>query len=47
MNHPQLVTNIPIRRGLGRLGLRRKVPGTNPLLKPKVFSQSHKIQRPT
>ena len=27
--------------------MRRKVPGRNPLLKPKVFSQSAQIQRPT
>ena len=32
-------------RGLGRVGLRRKVPGTNPLLKPKVFPQLPPIQR--
>ena len=27
MNQLQLVTNIPIRRGLGKTGLRRKLPG--------------------
>ena len=37
MNQLQLVTNISIRRGLGRAGLRRKAPGTHPLLKPKIF----------
>ena len=47
MNQAQFVTNILIRRRFGRVGLRRKVPGTNPLLKPKVFSQSSEIQRPS
>ena len=37
INQPQIPTNIPIRRPVGRAGFRRKVPGTNPLLKPKVF----------
>ena len=45
MTPPQVVTNI--RRGLARAGLRRKVPDTNPLLKPKLFSQWPQIQRPT
>ena len=47
MNQPHIVKNIPIRKGLGRTGLRKKVPGKNPLLKPKVFSQYPQIQRPT
>ena len=47
MNQPQLVTDIQIKRGLGRASLRRKAPGTDPLLKPKVFLQSPQIQRPT
>ena len=47
MKQAQLLTNVLIRRGLGRAGLRRKVPGTNPLLKPKVFSQLPQIQRST
>ena len=47
MNQPQLFTKVSIRGGYVSAGLRRKVPGTNPLLKPKVFSQSPKIQRPT
>ena len=32
INQPQLVTNISIRKGLGKAGLRRKVSGTHPLL---------------
>ena len=47
INQPQIITNVPIRRGVGRAGLKRKVQCTNPLLKPKVFSKSPKIQRPT
>ena len=46
MSQQQLVMHIPIRRGMGRAGLRRKVPGTNPLLKPKLLSQSPQIERP-
>ena len=46
MNKPQLAKIIPIRKGVGRTGLKRKVPSRNALLKPKVFSQSHHIQRP-
>ena len=45
IHQPQLVTNIPNRRGFGRAGFRRKVPCTNPLLKPKVYSQLSQIQR--
>ena len=40
-------TFSPSKRGLGRAGLKRKVPGTNPLLKQIVFSQSPQIQRAT
>ena len=47
MNQPQLVKRIPIRRGLGRTGLRRKVTGLNLLVKPSVFFQSLQIQKPT
>ena len=47
MNHPQLVTNIPIRRGFGIASLRRKVQDTHTLLKPEIFSQSPQVQRPT
>ena len=47
MNKPKLVTNIPMRRGIGRTGLRRNGPCTNPLLKVYLFSQSSQIQRPT
>ena len=47
MNQSHLVTNVSIRRGVGKAALRRKVPGTNPLLKPKVFCQSSQIQRAT
>ena len=43
MNLPQLVTNVHIRTGLERGGLRWKVPCIQPLLKPKVFSQSPQI----
>ena len=43
MNQTQIFTNVPIRRGVGRAGLRRKVQGTNPLLKQKVFSQSSQM----
>ena len=46
-NQPQLVTNVPITRGMGRAGLKRKVTGTNPFPKPKVIFQSPQIQRPT
>ena len=46
MNQPQLATNIPINRGLGRAALRRKVPHKYPLLKLKESSQSLQIQRP-
>ena len=45
MNQPYLVTDIPIRGGLERAVLRRKVPGTQQLLKTEVFSLSP--QRPT
>ena len=34
-------------RELGRAGLKRKLLGTHPLLKPKVVSKLHQIQRPT
>ena len=44
INQPHLVTNIPMSSGLGRKSLRRKVPNTNLLLKPKVFSQSAQIE---
>ena len=47
MNQLQLVTNVPIRRGMGRAVFRRKVPGTNSLLKQQVYSQSLQIQRLT
>ena len=47
MNGPQLVANIHIRRGLVKACLRRKVPGTHPLLKPRVILQSPQIHRPT
>ena len=47
MNQTKWVTNIHITRQLGRAGLRRKVPGTWPLLKPHIFSQSPQIHRPT
>ena len=46
-NHTQIPTNVPIRRGEGRAGLRMKVTGTIQLLEPKVFLQSPQIQRPT
>ena len=46
-NQPLISTNAPTGRGVGRASLRRKVPGTNPLLKPNTFSQSPQIQRPT
>ena len=36
VKQPELVTNVPIKRGLERVGLRQKLPDTNPL--PKVFS---------
>ena len=42
-NHPQIPTNVPISRRVGRAGLRSKVPGTKAQLKPKVFSQSPQI----
>ena len=45
MNQPQLVTNSLIRRGWERAGLRRKAPGTHPLLKPNLFYHSLQIQR--
>ena len=38
INYLQLGTIIAIRKGLGRAGLRRKIPGTNSSFKPKVFS---------
>ena len=46
-NQPQMPTNVYIRRGVGRSAFKRKVPGTNPLVKPRVFSQSPQIQSPT
>ena len=46
MSQAQVVTDLPIIKGLGRAGLRRKVPDTQQLLKPKLFSQSPQIQRP-
>ena len=36
-NQPQIPTNVPITRRERTAGLRRKVPGTNPLLTPEVF----------
>ena len=36
MNQPQLVTNILIKRELGRAGFRRKVTSTHSLPKPNV-----------
>ena len=47
MNQIHVITNIPIRRGPRKAGLKRNVPGTNPLFKPKVFFQSPLIKRPT
>ena len=35
MNQPQLVTNVPIRRGVGGAGFRRKVPGINLITQSK------------
>ena len=46
MSQPHLVTNPSVGMGLGRTGLRRGVPSTQQLLKPKVFSESPKNQRP-
>ena len=34
INQPQMSTNVPIRREVGRVGLRKKVTGSNPLLNP-------------
>ena len=45
VNQSQSVINIPIRRGIGNSSFKGKVPGTYPLLKPKIFSQSPQIQR--
>ena len=47
INQIQLVKHIPIWERLQRSGLRRKVTGTHPSLKPKVFSHSPHIQRAT
>ena len=33
INQPKIPTNVPIRRGVGRAGLRKKVPDSNPLIK--------------
>ena len=42
-----MLINASIRREVGIVGLIRKVPCANPLLKPKVFLESPQIQRPT
>ena len=36
-NQLQLVTNIPNRRGVESAGLGKKIPGTQPLIKQKLF----------
>ena len=46
MSQLHLVSDPPIRKGLGRAGLRRKVPGTKHLFKQKYFLIP-KIQRLT
>ena len=43
INQSEIVTNVLIRGEVGRAGLRRKVPDTNLLLKPKVLSQSSQM----
>ena len=45
-NQLQIGTNTPIRRRVGRVGLKREVRGINPLVKPRVFLQSPQVQRP-
>ena len=44
INQPQIVSNVPMRREVGRAGLRRKVSGTNLFFKPKVFRLRFKGQ---
>ena len=43
MTHTHLVTNPPVRNGLGRADFRRKLLGTKQLLKAEGFSQSFQI----
>ena len=47
INQSQIAINVSIKSEVGRTGLKRKVPGAYTFLKPKVFSQSPQIQRPT
>ena len=44
MNQPQVVTYIPIRKGLVRVGLRGKISGAHSFLKPKVLFKHLRFQ---